>query len=157
MTFDTIRVLGHPDEVLHNLCMPRHSDTSIVRGARALDAGKRLKVARELADLTLKQLSEKTGWIDGLSADKQRAGALRDSTIGNYEQGTRSIGPEEAATFARIFDVPDTWFLGVTNKSETAVLAAQRGHKGEIHEPPPRGSHDVSSPRQPGRRRTRDE
>lgn len=48
------------------------------------EAGRRLKKARIDKKLTLDQLSKKTG------------GVLSTSRLGNYEQGTRMIGVEEA-------------------------------------------------------------
>lgn len=62
--------------------------------------GERIARARKANGLTIKQLSEKTG-----------LGAAR---IGNWEQGTRSPGPEEALILSKALSVAASWLLCLT-------------------------------------------
>lgn len=63
--------------------------------------GSRITQARKANGLTIKVLAEKTG-----------LGATR---IGNWEQGTRSPGPEEAKVLSQELNVAASWLLGISN------------------------------------------
>lgn len=63
--------------------------------------GSRIKQARKANELTIKVLAEMTG-----------LGAAR---IGNWEQGTRSPGPEEAKILSRELKVAGAWLLCLTD------------------------------------------
>ncbi|HAU0368270.1 TPA: helix-turn-helix transcriptional regulator [Legionella pneumophila] len=62
--------------------------------------GSRITQARKANGLTIKGLADKTG-----------LGATR---IGNWEQGTRSPGPEEAKTLSKNLQVAASWLLCLT-------------------------------------------
>ncbi|HAU0992127.1 TPA: helix-turn-helix transcriptional regulator [Legionella pneumophila] len=63
--------------------------------------GSRITQARKANGLTIKVLAERTG-----------LGAAR---IGNWEQGTRSPGPEEAKTLSKDLRVAASWLLCLTD------------------------------------------
>lgn len=63
--------------------------------------GSRITQARKANGWTIKILAEKTGF-----------GAPR---IGNWEQGTRSPGPEETKILSRELKVAGAWLLCLTN------------------------------------------
>lgn len=63
--------------------------------------GIRITHARKANGLTIKILAERTG-----------LGAAR---IGNWEQGTRAPGPEEALILSRELQVAASWLLCLTN------------------------------------------
>ena len=63
--------------------------------------GSRITQARKANGLTIKILAERTG-----------LGAAR---IGNWEQGTRSPGPEEAKILSRELHVAASWLLCLTD------------------------------------------
>ncbi len=63
--------------------------------------GSRITQARKANGLTIKVLAERTG-----------LGAAR---IGNWEQGTRSPGPQEAKILSRELGVAASWLLCLTN------------------------------------------
>lgn len=63
--------------------------------------GSRIMQARKANGLTIKVLSERTG-----------LGAAR---IGNWEQGTRSPGPEEAKILSQEMKVAASWLLGISD------------------------------------------
>ncbi len=63
--------------------------------------GSRITQARKANGLTIKILAERTG-----------LGAAR---IGNWEQGTRSPGPEETKTLSRELKVAGAWLLCLTD------------------------------------------
>lgn len=63
--------------------------------------GSRITQARKANGLTIKVLAERTGF-----------GAAR---IGNWEQGTRSPGPEEAKILSRELKVAGAWLLCLTD------------------------------------------
>jgi len=67
----------------------------------AKECGKRLKAARQAKGLTLVGLS------------KALRGVLSASRIGNYEQGTRQLGTEEALALAVPLDVEPAYLLCV--------------------------------------------
>ena len=58
-----------------------------------VEIGKRIKAAREKKEWSLDRLAQETG------------GKLSKSRIGNYEQGTRMPGPQEANTLASALGV----------------------------------------------------
>jgi transcriptional regulator with XRE-family HTH domain len=58
-----------------------------------VEIGKRIRTAREALNLSLEELSKRTG------------GKLSKSRIGNYEQGLRMPGPAEANTLATALGV----------------------------------------------------
>ena len=119
----------------HNSCMAKYTDTTIIRGMQAADARLRLKAAREARGWSQERLSQETGWEAGKAAEEQPRGALSPSRIGNYEQGTRLIGLEEAEIFSNLFEVPAPWFLGVVDRKEAEILAVGREQRGKIVEP----------------------
>lgn len=106
---------------LHNLCMP----TDLI----AIETGSRLKSAREALELTQKELAAATGWTDKKPDRAQRL-SLSPSRIGNFEQGARRIGHEEALILERVFKVPAPYFMGALDPKETDVIAALRGLRG---------------------------
>ena len=59
--------------------------------------GSRIAKARKANGLTVKALAERTG--------------LGMTRIGNWEQGTRSPGPEEAKLLARELRIAASWLL----------------------------------------------
>lgn len=63
--------------------------------------GGRITQARKANGLTIKALAERTG-----------LGAAR---IGNWEQGTRSPGPEEAKVLSEELQVAASWLLCLTD------------------------------------------
>ncbi|STX28449.1 phage repressor [Legionella beliardensis] len=63
--------------------------------------GNRIAQARKVNGLTIKVLAEKTG--------------LGPTRIGNWEQGTRSPGPEEAKILSRALQVAASWLLCLTD------------------------------------------
>lgn len=63
--------------------------------------GSRIMQARKANGLTIKVLAERTG-----------LGAAR---IGNWEQGTRSPGPEEAKILSKELRVAASWLLYLTD------------------------------------------
>lgn len=133
----TVRSVTAGWPLVHNLCMSKYTETTIIRGMRAADARNRLIAARKANGWSQKELAMKTGWIDdGRDAVKQPEGSLSPSQIGNFEQGTRSIGMEDAEILGRVFEVPSAWFVGAVSKQEAEIIQAARGGKrGEIHEP----------------------
>jgi SOS-response transcriptional repressor LexA len=65
--------------------------------------GQRIQALRVAAGLTLGQLAEQTG-------------SLKKSRIGNWEQGTRMPGPEEAKILANTLNVSPAYLLGLTDE-----------------------------------------
>ncbi|MFO9584287.1 helix-turn-helix transcriptional regulator [Legionella pneumophila serogroup 1] len=63
--------------------------------------GGRITQARKANGLTMKVLAERTG--------------LGVARIGNWEQGTRSPGPEEAIVLSKELQVAASWLLCLTN------------------------------------------
>ncbi|HAT6958108.1 TPA: helix-turn-helix domain-containing protein [Legionella pneumophila] len=63
--------------------------------------GSRITQARKANGLTIKTLAERTG-----------LGAAR---IGNWEQGTRSPGPEEVIVLSKEMGVAASWLLCLTD------------------------------------------
>lgn len=71
--------------------------------------GSRITQARKANGLTIKVLAERTG-----------LGAAR---IGNWEQGTRSPGPEEAKALSKELGVAASWLLCLTDDLRGEYLA----------------------------------
>lgn len=91
----------------------------------ALEAGKRIRRAREARKWSQKQLAEATGYQE--ETDRQPTAALKPSAIGNYEQGTRRVGWEEAVTIAAIFnEYPPAYYMAVITEDEARVIHAMR-------------------------------
>lgn len=65
------------------------------------ESGRRLKAAREDKRLTLAELSARLG------------GLLSPSRLGNYEQGTRTIGVQEALALGGVLGVQPAFLLCV--------------------------------------------
>lgn len=65
------------------------------------ESGRRLKMARTRKNLTLDELSKKTG------------GLLSTSRLGNYEQGTRSLGVPESLALSSVLGVKASHLLCV--------------------------------------------
>ncbi|WP_238143898.1 helix-turn-helix domain-containing protein [Legionella pneumophila] len=63
--------------------------------------GSRITQARKANGLTIKVLAERTG-----------LGAAR---ISNWEQGTRSPGPEEAKSLSKVLCVAASWLLCISD------------------------------------------
>jgi transcriptional regulator with XRE-family HTH domain len=114
-TFGAVKVLR---TLAHTPCMP----TDRV----AEETGARLKRCRDALELTQRELAIETGWTDK-KPDRAQPNALSPSRIGNFEQGARRIGPEEAAILERVFRVPGPYFMGILDERETDVIAALRG------------------------------
>lgn len=70
--------------------------------------GSRITQARKANELTIKVLAEKTG--------------LGTTRIGNWEQGTRSPGPEEAKILSRELRVAASWLLCLTDNPRGEFL-----------------------------------
>ncbi len=92
----------------------------------AMESGARLKKCRDAVGWTQKELAQQTGWTDRKPDGAQRM-SLSPSRIGNFEQGLRRIGAEEAMILERVFHVPAPYFMGALNERETDVIAALRG------------------------------
>lgn len=71
--------------------------------------GSRITQARKANGLTIKVLAERTG-----------LGAAR---IGNWEQGTRSPGPEEALVLSKELGVSASWLLCLTDNPLGELIA----------------------------------
>jgi transcriptional regulator with XRE-family HTH domain len=97
----------------------------------AVESGARLKRCREAMEWTQRELAIQTGWTDR-KPDRAQPLALSPSRIGNFEQGARRIGVEEARILQRVFHVPAPYFMGEIDEKEAGVIAALRGLK-----PPP--------------------
>jgi transcriptional regulator with XRE-family HTH domain len=97
----------------------------------ATEMGRRLKQCRKLADWTQERLSRETGWVPDVPDGDQPA-ALSPSRIGNFEQGKRRIGLEEAKILERVFRIPAGYFLFELDTRESAVVAALRGLRSVI-------------------------
>ena len=63
--------------------------------------GRRLKAARQLADITVDELASRLD-LPGLGA----------KTIGNIERGDRDIRPHEVEPIARVLEVPASFLVG---------------------------------------------
>jgi transcriptional regulator with XRE-family HTH domain len=76
-------------------------------------AGRRLKKAREGKGLTLASLSELT------------KGVFSPSRLGNYEQGIRMMGTEEALALAPLLGVNASFLLCVEEEKKEGEMTAQ--------------------------------
>lgn len=81
---------------------PAHGDNLVMSIKEEI--GRRIWAARDKAGLSLKELAEKTG-------------TLGPSRISNYEQGTRTPGPEEAKILARALGISAAYILCVDDES----------------------------------------
>lgn len=82
------------------------------------EIGRRIRDARNRKGWSQEELARETGW-------------LKKSRIGNYEQGTRTPGPEEARALANPLGVSAAWILCVDDDStlpadERALLEKYR-------------------------------
>jgi len=80
----------------------------------ALEAGRRIKRARDVKGFSVPALVRATG------------GKLTTSRIGNYEQGTRQLGVYEARVLAAPLEVHPAWLMGVVSDDEHRFLQALR-------------------------------
>ena len=69
------------------------------------EIGKRILEARKAKGLTLKELGE-------------RAGGLKQTRLTNWEQGTRTPGPEEIKLLAQVLEVSPAWLMCLSDKKE---------------------------------------
>ena len=119
-TTRSVNPLGGP---LHNSCMATDKIGK--------ELGRRIRKCRDLMDWTQRDLAVATGWTED-KPDSAQPKALSPSRIGNFEQGARRVGHEEAAILERVFQVPAAYFLGVLDERETSVVAALRGLQARI-------------------------
>lgn len=82
------------------------------------EIGRRIRGARDRQGWSLEELANRTGW-------------LKKSRISNYEQGTRTPGPEEAMALGKALGVSAAWILCVDDESgpppdERALLEKYR-------------------------------
>ncbi len=90
------------------------------------DNGKRIAGLRAARGWTQKDLAERTGWRQA-DEDEGRAKGISPSRLGNYEQGTRTLGVVEAEMLATAFgDFPSAYFMGVIDEREALVIQAMR-------------------------------
>lgn len=120
----TFRAVICPGAALHNLWMvnARKKGPDLV----ALQAGERIKKARNARGWSQKELAKRTGWVSHKPSQAQPK-ALAPSRIANFEQGTRRVGYEEAQILAEAFaEMPPAYWMGIVSDQEGAVLAAMR-------------------------------
>lgn len=104
---------------MHTLCMSDHNKKA-PPDKLAIECGKRIVECRKDRGMTQEQLSVATGY-------RPRRAGLSPSQIGNFEQGTRRIGYEEAEILAGIFkDYPAAYFMGLVDKREAKLLVVLR-------------------------------
>lgn len=108
---------------LHTLCMAKVDPI-------ARESGKRIRAARKRRGWSQEELARRTGWIQDKPTQAQ-PNALGPSRIGNFEQGTRRVGLEEARILERVLERPAPYFMGVISEREAAVLAALRHPSGD--------------------------
>lgn len=115
-------VTGVPG-IQHNLCMSSPDDPV------AKESGNRIRAARKARGWSQRKLSEAMGWKD--NDGRQPVGALKPSAIGNYEQGSRRVGWEEAQALSKVFsEYPPAYFMGVISETEANVIhALQKGQQ----------------------------
>lgn len=100
-------------------------DAAVIEGdAMAQEMGRRLRAARKARGWTQRELAMQTGWSDATEASEYRG--FSPSRIGNFEQGTRRLGIEEAKAFERIFGQPAAYFLGILDAKEAEIIATLR-------------------------------
>lgn len=117
----TFRAVTGVPEGQHNLCMAQLNDPI------AKESGNRIRAARQARGWTQKKLSEAMGWNE--TEGRQPVGALKPSAIGNYEQGARRVGWEEALALSRVFtEYPPAYFMAAISETEAAIIhAVQKG------------------------------
>jgi transcriptional regulator with XRE-family HTH domain len=91
----------------------------------AKEMAKRIRDQRKAREWTQLDLAKATGWVES-DADDGASSGYSPSRIGNYEQGTRRLGIEEAELFGRTFDLPAAYFLTVIDEHEARVIQAMR-------------------------------
>jgi transcriptional regulator with XRE-family HTH domain len=88
------------------------------------EQGRRIAAERTKRGWTQKQLAEQTGWSQG-DDDSGTANGFSPSRIGNYEQGERRLGIEEARILARVFEgLHPAYFLCAVDERTARVLYA---------------------------------
>ena len=90
----------------------------------AREAGRRIQECRAERGMRQEDLAIATGWRKDLAAEEQAPDVLSPSRIGNFEQGTRRIGYEEAIVLQRVFRRPAAWFMAAITYPEAKLLAA---------------------------------
>lgn len=105
---------------VHASCMAKKPPDLIAK-----EMASRIREQRTARGWTQKQLAEATGWNQSDDDDGASKG-FSPSRIGNYEQGTRRLGHEEAEVFGRTFNLPAAYFLVAVDEHEAEVIAALR-------------------------------
>jgi transcriptional regulator with XRE-family HTH domain len=85
----------------------------VVKSKEAQAAGARIRSSRIGKGWSRRELAEATQ-------------SLSISRIGNYEQGLREVGIQEARILEKVMDVPAAYLLGVVSEEEAAILSALR-------------------------------
>ena len=104
----------------HALCMAKPKLDPIAK-----EMAKRVRDQRKARKWTQLELAEATGWT-AADDDAGKAKGYSPSRIGNYEQGIRRLGIEEAEVFEDTFGLPSAYFLTVIDEREAQVVAAMR-------------------------------
>jgi transcriptional regulator with XRE-family HTH domain len=94
----------------------------------AKEMARRIRDHRLAREWTQEELAIATGWTQD-DDDNGASKGLSPSRIGNYEQGTRRLGVEEAEILCAVFGPPAGYFLTVLDEHEAQVLAAIRQQK----------------------------
>jgi transcriptional regulator with XRE-family HTH domain len=98
---------------IHALCMAKKKRAPDPIG---VEMGIRLKVERKSAKISQAELALRLGWAP--------------SRIGNFEQGKRRLGVDEALQLEGEFKRPAGYFLGILDRSEAAVVSTLRSQRG---------------------------
>lgn len=114
---------------LHTLCM---ADVDLI----AKESGRRIRAERKRHGWSQDELARRTGWNPDRPTQAQ-ANSLAPSRIGNFEQGTRRVGLEEARILERVLGRPAPYFMAVISEREAAVIAALRHPSGDSGSNPP--------------------
>lgn len=109
----------------HNSCVAGRRKKDDKHDPIAAEMGRRLADCRKRMNWTQAALAEQTGWKPE-DADAGTAQGVAPSAIGNYEQGTRRIGNEQAEIFGRIFGLPSAYFMVVVDEHEAEIIIALR-------------------------------
>lgn len=80
------------------------------RNQYAVQAGRRIKLARDQLQMTQATLSEATG------------GTLAEKRIANWEQGTREPGIREAIILGKALKQPPAFLLGLVDEIDRDML-----------------------------------
>jgi transcriptional regulator with XRE-family HTH domain len=116
-----------PRKALHASCMAKKSPKKPVDPV-AKEMARRIKEYREARNWTQEELARATGWTQD-DDDNGASKGLSPSRIGNYEQGTRRLGVEEAEILCAVFGPPSGYFLTVLDEHEAMVLTVVRQQK----------------------------